>query len=204
MTKFYPCAALSFLLALIFGVSPTAFADIRTVVRVVDGDTLVLDHGERLRLIGVDTPETKDPRRPVQYFGREASDFTKEMIEGRRVRVEFDQANAATGHKDRYGRTLGYVFRDEDGMFLNAEIIRQGFGHAYTRFPFKLAREFREHERDARSRNAGLWNDANGQEPKSSSIPVASRGAAVYTGPRGGVYHYSANGKKIYDATASR
>ena len=179
------------LLVLFIGVSAHAFGGRRTVIQVVDGDTLGLDGGERLRLIGVDTPETKDPRRPVQYFGREATDFTKRAVEGQRIRVEFDQANAATGHKDKYGRTLGYVFRDEDGMFLNAEIIRQGFGHAYTRFPFKHARDFRELERDARSRNVGLWNDGN-VEPKS------------YTGPRRVVYHYSAAGKKIYGAHQAR
>lgn len=186
-------ASIALLLALLLGVSPAAFADVRTVARVVDGDTLVLDHGEKLRLIGVDTPETKDPRRPVQYFGREATDFTKQMVEGRRIRVEFDQANAATGHRDRYGRTLGYVFRDEDGVFLNAEIIRQGFGHAYTRFPFEHAREFRELERDARSHHAGLWN---APEPASSND--------LYIGPRGGSYRYGANGKKIYEARQPR
>ena len=60
----------------------------RTVVRVVDGDTIILDGKERVRLIGVDTPETVDPRRPVQYFGKEASAFTKRMVEGKKVRLE--------------------------------------------------------------------------------------------------------------------
>src|SRR3989338_7085144 len=87
----------------------------RTVVRVVDGDTIVLDGDEKVRLIGVDTPETVDPRKPVQYFGKEASEFTRRMAEGKRVRLEFDQDT-----KDRYGRTLAYVYL-EDGTFLNAE-----------------------------------------------------------------------------------
>ena len=123
----------------------------RRVVRVVDGDTLLLDRKERVRLIGVDTPETVDPRRPVQRFGKEASAFTKRMVEGKKVRLEYDQDRT-----DRFGRTLAYVYL-EDGTFLNAEIVRQGYGHAYTRFPFKYLEEFRGYEREAREAQRGLW-----------------------------------------------
>ena len=130
--------------------------DFDVVERVVDGDTLLLQSGERVRLIGVDTPETKHPSKPVQYFGKEASAFTRRMVEGKRVRLEFDQANAAQGHKDRYGRTLAYVFL-EDGTLLNAEIIKQGYGHAYTQFPFSRMEEFRRLEREAREQGRGLW-----------------------------------------------
>jgi len=128
----------------------------RTVRRVVDGDTLVLENKERVRLIGVDNPETKHPRKPVEYYGREASAFTKKLVQGKRVRLEFDQANAHLGHKDKYRRTLAYVFL-EDGTFLNAEIVKQGFGFAYTRFPFKYMDEFRGHQREAREKGRGLW-----------------------------------------------
>ncbi len=128
----------------------------RTVRRVVDGDTLVLENKERVRLIGVDTPETKHPRKPVEYFGKEATAFTKKMVQGKRVRLEFDQANAHIRHKDRYRRTLAYVFL-EDGTFLNAEIIKQGYGFAYTRFPFKYMDEFRRYQSEAREQNRGLW-----------------------------------------------
>jgi len=128
----------------------------RTVKRVVDGDTLVLENKERVRLIGVDTPETKHPNKPVQYYGKEATAFTRRMVQGKRVRLEFDQANAHIGHKDKYRRTLAYVFL-EDGTMLNAEIIKQGFGFAYTRFPFKYQREFRRYEREAREQSKGLW-----------------------------------------------
>jgi len=131
-----------------------------TVVRVIDGDTLRVtpnpnpasSEGDRIRLIGVDTPETVHPNRPVEYFGKEASEFTRRLAEGRRVQLTFDPAQT----QDRYGRTLAYVYL-EDGTFLNAEIIRQGYGHAYTRFPFAYLEEFRALEREARENRRGLW-----------------------------------------------
>jgi micrococcal nuclease len=126
------------------------------VQRVVDGDTLLLGTGERVRLIGVDTPETKHPNKPVEYFGKEAAAFTKRIAEGKRIRLEYDQANKHLNHADAYGRTLAYVFL-ENGTLLNAEIIRQGYGHAYTKYPFSRMEEFRGLEREAREQGRGLW-----------------------------------------------
>ncbi len=91
----------------------------RTVTRVVDGDTLVLDGNEKVRLIGVDTPETVHPTKPVEYFGREASAFTKRMAEGQEVYLEYEQGSPT---KDRYGRTLAYAYL-RDGTPRNKEII---------------------------------------------------------------------------------
>jgi micrococcal nuclease len=133
------------------GRAPRPASQQRLCVRVVDGDTIEVDGGERVRLIGVDTPEVVDPRRPVQYFGKEASAFTRRMVEGKDVRLESDQET-----HDRYGRTLAYVYL-QDGTLLNAEIIRQGYGHAYTRFPFRYERQFVELEREARVNGRGLW-----------------------------------------------
>jgi len=118
-------------------------------------------------LIGVDTPESVDPRRPVEFFGREASAFTKRMLEGKRVRLEYDWERT-----DRYGRTLAYV-RLLDGTLVNAEIIRQGYGHAYTRFPFKYLDEFRQYEREAREAHRGLWGDQAGGRRTASGLPPA-------------------------------
>lgn len=136
-----------------FDPAPAPEGGWRTVVRVVDGDTLILDGNQRVRLIGVDTPETVHPSRPVEQFGKEASAFTRRMAEGRRVRLAYDDDRT-----DRYDRTLAYVYL-EDGTLLNAEIIRQGYGYAYTRFPFRLMDEFRAYEREARDNRRGLWAD---------------------------------------------
>jgi micrococcal nuclease len=136
---------------ILFFLLSTSHAEIYKVKRVIDGDTLLLINGERVRLIGVDTPETKHPQKPVQYFGREAYLFTKQMVDGKEAHFEFERQK-----RDRYGRLLAYVYL-LDGTFLNAEIIKQGYGSAYTRFPFKYKEEFRRYEREARENRRGLW-----------------------------------------------
>jgi micrococcal nuclease len=93
------------------------------------------------------------PNTPVEYYGKEASAFTKKMVEGRPVRLEYDWQE-----RDKYGRLLAYVYL-KDGTFLNAEIIKQGYGYAYTRFPFKYLNEFRQYEKEAREAKRGLWAD---------------------------------------------
>jgi micrococcal nuclease len=139
----------------------TAPSATRTCVRVIDGDTILLDGDERVRLIGVDTPELHRPNTPVQYFAREAGAFTRRLVEHRRVRLEYDR-----DRRDKYGRTLAYV-RLEDGTFVNLEIVRRGYGFAYTRYPFRYLDEFRAAERAARKSGAGLW-----AEPDSVGRPA--------------------------------
>lgn len=129
-------------------------AGAQQVTRVIDGDTLVVDTIGTVRLIGVDTPETVDPRKPVQAFGAEASAFLKGLALGKSVKLDFDQTRT-----DRYGRTLAYAYLP-DGTFVNREIIRQGYGFAYTEFPFRLMDDFRAAERDARAAHRGMWADA--------------------------------------------
>src|SRR3989338_3995279 len=120
-------------------------------VRVIDGDTIVLEGNQKIRLIGVDTPELHHPKKPVQYFAKEAKEFTKKMVEGKQIRLEYDWQK-----KDKYDRTLAYVYL-MDGTFLNLEIIKQGYGFAYTKYSFKYLEQFREAEREARENKRGLW-----------------------------------------------
>ena len=130
-----------------------------SVERVVDGDTIVGSGGERVRLIGVDTPETKDPRRPVGCFGRQASDFTASLLPpGSRVRLVGD-----VEQRDRYQRLLAYAYRLPDGLFVNAELLRRGFAQVLTVPPnvahseefLALSRQAREAERGLRGACAG-------------------------------------------------
>ena len=136
-------------LVLILAIPSSASAQL--VTRVVDGDTIVVAGVGTIRLIGVDTPETVDPRRPVQYFGKQASEFTRRMAQDKVVRLEFDAQR-----KDKYQRTLAYAFFP-DGTFLNAEIVKQGYGHAYVKYPFKYLDQFRGYEQEAREAGRGLW-----------------------------------------------
>jgi len=135
------------------------------VTRAVDGDTLKLENGERVRLIGIDTPEmhessklykdsqrTNQDIRTIQEMGRKAYVFTKNLVEGERVRLEFDVEK-----HDRYDRLLAYVFL-KDGTFVNAQILRQGYASLMTYPPnVKYADEFRKLYQEARENNRGLW-----------------------------------------------
>lgn len=125
----------------------------RLCTRVIDGDTIIIDANEKIRLIGVDTPDLAHPLKPVQFFAREASEYTRKIALGKNVRLEYDQEKI-----DKYGRTLAYVYF-EDGRMLNAEIIKNGYGFAYTKYHFKYMKEFRKYEREARERGLGLWGN---------------------------------------------
>lgn len=122
------------------------------VIRVIDGDTIVLDNGETVRLIGVDAPETHHPEIPVQRFGEEATEFMRRFAEGFECTLEYEPSNI----RDYYGRLLAYVFVGD--KLANAEIIRQGYAYAYIRFPFRRQAEFIALEHEARERQDGLWH----------------------------------------------
>lgn len=123
------------------------------VNRVIDGDTFELSTGKKVRLIGVDTPESVHPRKPVQYFGKEASDFTKSLIEGKDIKLEYDVQKT-----DKYGRLLAYVYLD-DSIFVNAELVKQGYAQVATYPPnVKYSEYFIQLQKEARDNNIGLWS----------------------------------------------
>lgn len=122
------------------------------VKRVIDGDTLLLETGERVRLIGVDTPETKHPDLPVDPLGLEAAEFVEDRVEGRTVELRFDRERY-----DAYERLLAYVY--VDGTCLNEEIIREGYSKAITRFPFRSEQKiiFIKAETEAKQAKRRIW-----------------------------------------------
>jgi len=130
------------------------------VVKVDDGDTIVVDIGTQrktIRLVGMDTPEVVDPRKPVQCFGREASARAHAIFKlGSTVRLENDPQAGTT---DKYGRTLAYVWLS-DGTLYNDMMIRQGFAHEYTyeNTPYKYQTMFRADQAYAQAHQLGFWN----------------------------------------------
>lgn len=136
------------------------------IVRIVDGDTIVVSLGgkeEKVRLIGVNTPETVDPRKPVECFGKEAKEYMKQLLSGKKIRLEADTTQQ---ERDRYGRLLRYIFL-ENGLLVNQVLIRDGYAYEYTYdLPYKYQSEFKKAETDARNAGRGLWNSGacNGEK----------------------------------------
>jgi micrococcal nuclease len=145
--------------------------DLLYVKRVVDGDTFELSDGQKVRLLGIDTPEkyesnkldkdaelSKQDKATVKKLGKLASDYVKGFVEGKNVRLERDPVN---DDRDRYGRLLRYVYL-EDGTCVNAKIITEGYAQVYDKFPISKLDEFRKLQREARENRRGLWGDVEG------------------------------------------
>lgn len=148
------------------------------VIRVVDGDTLDLDVEDvfndkpqtRVRLWGVDTPETHDWRTSKDsshtkesnpmYYGREASAFTKQLVLNERVTVQLEPVKNSRG---KYGRLLAYIFLP-DGRMLNEELLKEGYGYADERFSHMHRQDFVELEKEAQRENRGLWQDVKPEQ----------------------------------------
>ncbi|MCA9073598.1 MAG: thermonuclease family protein [Planctomycetaceae bacterium] len=124
------------------------------VERVIDGDTILVESGQRVRLIGVDTPETKHPDRPVEQLGKEAFHFTQSLVGDGPVRLEFDRER-----RDPYRRLLAYVYLPDERL-LNEQLILAGYSEAETNFPFRsdMKRRFQQAETVAREAKRGLWS----------------------------------------------
>lgn len=129
------------------------------IVRAVDGDTFVVNidgKDEKVRMIGIDTPEVVDPRKPVQCFGKEASNKAKEILNDTYVRLEADPTQS---NRDKYGRLLRYAFL-EDGTFFNEYMVKEGYAHEYTyQIPYKHQKQFKAAQKYAREHKKGLWAD---------------------------------------------
>ncbi|MBU0999155.1 thermonuclease family protein [Patescibacteria group bacterium] len=173
-----------------------------SVSSVVDGDTVKINVDgtiETFRLIGMDTPETVDPRKEVQCFGVEASNKAKELLSGKKVRIETD---ASQGTYDKYNRLLGYVYR-EDGLFYNKYMIEQGYAHEYTyNSPYKYQTEFKNAQKLAQDNLRGLWspNTCNGNTTSSASTstPTTTTTPPPATQSTGKYYTSSASNTKYY------
>lgn len=128
------------------------------VSKVIDGDTievLIGNQKEKVRLIGLNTPETVDPRKKVECFGKEASVFLKNILSDKKVILKNDQSQ---NDKDKYGRLLRYVYLDD--ILINKMIIEKGFGYEYTyKFPYKFQKEFKDAQKFAEENKLGLWAD---------------------------------------------
>ena len=122
------------------------------VARVIDGDTIELINGDRLRYIGIDTPEEVDPRKPVQCFAKEAANENKALVENKSIIFYKD-----ISERDKYGRWLGFVYLN-DGTFVNRKLIQEGLAFAYPYKPdTSHADEFQKVEAQARQAQLGLW-----------------------------------------------
>jgi len=171
-------------IVLLAGCSPeTAAGDWHSVERVVDGDTFIIAGGERVRMIGVDTPETVKPGTAPEPYGKEASQYTKKMLAGKKVRLEFDVAE-----RDKYGRLLAYVYL-EDGTFVNEKLVAEGYARVLTIPPnVKYAERLLAAERQAREEGRGLWGLE--EQPRKGLIKgnINSKGEKIYHVPGGRYY----------------
>ncbi len=150
------------------------------VIKVVDGDTLdvkINGKTERLRLIGVDTPETVDPRKPVQCFGKEASAKAKVLLLGKSVVLTGDPTQ---GERDKYGRLLRYVTLP-DGRSFNELMIKEGYAFEYTyNIPYKYQSKYKQLQSEARQKKRGLWADT-ACKGKATSIVTTAKPKATTT-----------------------
>lgn len=141
------------------------------VKRVVDGDTFVLENGDRVRMLGIDTPEKHESskldedvkrsgrdKKTIQRLGELAGQYTKRLIEGKIVVLVPEPKRENT---DKYGRLLRYVYL-EDGTFVNKKIVEDGYANAYRKFEISKLDELIKAEKDARENKRGLWGDVEG------------------------------------------
>ena len=165
-----------------------------SVSRVVDGDTIEIEGGEKVRYIGIDTPEVVDPRKPVQCFGKEASNKNKELVDGKRIRLEKDVSET-----DKYGRLLRYIFVGD--LFVNEVLVKEGYAFSSTYPPdVKYQSIFVEAEKEAREANRGLWGLCGavaGAKTTQAATDCVIKGNISSSGEK--IYHLP--GQRYYNQT---
>ena len=160
------------------------------VTEVVDGDTVHVGRGWRnttVQFLGVDTPETVHPDKPVEFLGTEASEFTKKTLKGEKVHLESEPLN----QMDKYGRLLGYVYLS-DGSLFNAELIKRGYARVIAPFHFRYSDEFRNYEREAVAAGRGIWTT----KVKNIQFP-SEKGGKIVGSKKSKIYHLP--GQAYYD-----
>jgi micrococcal nuclease len=127
------------------------------VIKIIDGDTIQIEGGRKLRYIGMDTPETVDPRKKVQCFGNEASLRNKDLVLGKQVFLERDISET-----DKFGRLLRYVYvanQENQQIMINEQLVREGYAYASSYPPdIKYQEKLQAAEREARENKRGLWS----------------------------------------------
>jgi len=149
----------------------SAGKEIHIVKRVIDGDTFELDNGERVRLLGIDTPEKYQSKKldkdaelsgqdkeTIKKLGQLSTEYAKKLAEGKKVTLERDEES---NDRDKYGRLLRYIYL-EDGTFVNGKLVKDGYAQVYDKFPLTKLDELRQYQREARENRKGLWGDVEG------------------------------------------
>ena len=165
------------------------------VTRIIDGDTIEIEGGQRVRYIGVNTPETVDPRTTVQCFGKEASIKNRELVEGKVIALEKDISET-----DKYGRLLRYVFVDQ--LFVNDYLVREGYAYSSSYPPdIKYQQQFSESQMEAQQSGRGLWSTCSDKNASNTTLynkeGCSIKGNISSSGEK--IYHMS--GQKYYDKT---
>ena len=155
----------------LFGVPSVYAQDIFKVVKVVDGDTISVDikgKKEVVRLLGIDTPESVDPRKPIQCFAREATNKMKSFVDGKLVILVSDSTQ---GNRDKYNRLLRYVYLPNNvKTFVNGEMVKQGYAYSYRQYPTKMLDKFNSFEKYARENNLGLWGSCSSNRTPTKTV----------------------------------
>ena len=193
------------LLLFLFSVSSSfAKTNLFKVVSVTDGDTIKADirgNIETIRLLGIDTPETVDPRKPVQCFGKAASDKMKSFVQGKTVILIDDSTQ---GNRDKYKRLLRYVYLPNSvKTFVNGEMVKQGYAYSYREYTTKFLEKFNNFEKYAREHDLGLWGSCN-LSPTQTAIKTSSAKTNPTFVPTQSAVNTTQNNNNIYFCNCSK